>query len=72
MWDEGHTRLVTGERVVAVDAAARTATTSGGLVLPWPGAGVPALVRLNGKPAVLENGELRIRALPARVEMATR
>ena len=35
MWDEGHTRLVTGERVVAVDAAARTATTSGGLVLSW-------------------------------------
>lgn len=35
MWDEGHTRLVTGERVVAVDPAARTATTSGGLVLPW-------------------------------------
>lgn len=35
MWDEGRTRLVTGERVVAVDAAARTATTSGGLVLPW-------------------------------------
>ena len=25
MWDKGHTRLVTGERVIAVDAAARTA-----------------------------------------------
>jgi nitrite reductase (NADH) large subunit len=35
MWEEGRTRLVTGERVVAVDATARTATTSGGLVLPW-------------------------------------
>ena len=33
MWDDGHIRLVTGERVIAVDDAARTATTSGGLVL---------------------------------------
>jgi nitrite reductase (NADH) large subunit len=35
MWEEGRIRLVTGQRVVAVDAAARTATTSGGTVLPW-------------------------------------
>lgn len=35
MWDAGRTRLVTGERVVAVDASARTATTSGGTVLRW-------------------------------------
>jgi len=35
MWDEGHTRLLTGERVVAVDQAGRTATTSGGIVLHW-------------------------------------
>ncbi len=35
MWDDGHIRLVTGERVIAVDGAARTATTSGGLVLAW-------------------------------------
>ncbi|KRE30144.1 nitrite reductase large subunit NirB [Agromyces sp. Soil535] len=35
MWDEGRTRLVTGERVVAVDRAAHTATTSGGIVLHW-------------------------------------
>jgi hypothetical protein len=40
--------------------------------MPWPGEGMPKRVRLNGKPMVLENGELRIRALPARVEMATR
>jgi hypothetical protein len=44
----------------------------GGLVMPWPGEGMPKRVRLNGKPMALENGELRIRALPARVEMATR
>lgn len=35
MWDAGRTRLVTRERVVAVDASARTATTSGGTVLRW-------------------------------------
>ena len=35
MWHEGSVRLLTGERVVAVDRDARTATTSGGLVLPW-------------------------------------
>ena len=35
MWDHGHIRLVTGDRVAAIDRAARTATTAGGLVLPW-------------------------------------
>ncbi len=35
MWHEGSVRLLTGERVVAIDRGARTATTSGGLVLPW-------------------------------------
>jgi len=44
----------------------------GGLVFPWAGEGVPSRIRLNGKPATLENGELRIHALPARVEMAAR
>jgi nitrite reductase (NADH) large subunit len=35
MWDDGHIRLVTGERVTAIDRGAHTATTSGGLVLRW-------------------------------------
>jgi nitrite reductase (NADH) large subunit len=35
MWDEGHTRLVTGERVCAIDAVAGTATTAAGSVLHW-------------------------------------
>ena len=35
MWDDGQHAAVTGERVVAIDRGARTATTSGGLVLPW-------------------------------------
>jgi hypothetical protein len=44
----------------------------GGLVMPWPGEGMPKWVRLNGKPASLKDGELRIQELPARVEMAAR
>jgi len=44
----------------------------GGLVLPWPGDVPPASVRVDGKPARLEHGEMRIRALPARVEIAAR
>ncbi|SIN71967.1 nitrite reductase large subunit NirB [Agromyces cerinus] len=35
MWDDDHIRLVTGERVIAVDRDAHTATTSGGLALHW-------------------------------------
>ncbi len=35
MWNSGHIRLITGERVDAVDAVARTATTSAGRVLHW-------------------------------------
>ncbi|HKH07476.1 MAG TPA: nitrite reductase large subunit NirB [Agromyces sp.] len=35
MWDDGHIRLVTGQRVVAVDPVAGTATTSGGRSLHW-------------------------------------
>jgi nitrite reductase (NADH) large subunit len=35
MWADGHIRLVTGERVIAVDPEAHTATTSGGLALHW-------------------------------------
>ncbi len=35
MWDERTLRLLTGERVVAIDAVAHTATTSGGTVVRW-------------------------------------
>jgi len=43
---------------------------SGGLVLPWPGSAAPAWVRLNGKPVQFDHSEVRIRALPARLEIA--
>jgi nitrite reductase (NADH) large subunit len=35
MWDDDHIRLVTGERVVAIDRDAQTATTSSGRALHW-------------------------------------
>lgn len=35
MWDDDHIRLVTGERVVAIDGDAQTATTSSGRALHW-------------------------------------
>lgn len=34
-WDDGHVRLLTGERVVEVSRATRTATTATGLELRW-------------------------------------
>jgi hypothetical protein len=39
----------------------------GGLVVTWPGPGVPGPTRVNGKPAVWHDGELRITELPATV-----
>lgn len=42
----------------------------GGLVLPWPYDGEPGGARINGEPAAWEDGELRIRTLPAKVEIA--
>lgn len=35
MWADGHIRLLTGERVVAIDPVAHTALTSGGITLHW-------------------------------------
>jgi hypothetical protein len=40
---------------------------AGGIAIAWPGAVVPATARVNGKPGVWQDGELRIRALPADV-----
>jgi F5/8 type C domain len=40
---------------------------AGGIVVPWPGRGAPAAARVNGKPAVWHDGELRITRLPADV-----
>ncbi|MEB1529991.1 discoidin domain-containing protein [Xanthomonas sp. WHRI 7945] len=45
---------------------------SGGLVLPWPYPGEPGRTQINGEAAQWENGELRIRSLPADVQIEVR
>src|SRR3546814_7907885 len=45
---------------------------AGGLVLPWPYAGEPGSATIDGNPAQWQDGELRIRAAPARVEIEMR
>lgn len=42
---------------------------AGGLVLPWPYDGKPGRATIDGKAAAWQDGELRIRALPAKVEI---
>ncbi|WP_277620770.1 amylo-alpha-1,6-glucosidase, partial [Xanthomonas translucens] len=44
----------------------------GGLVLPWPYPGEPGRTQINGEPAQWEHGELRIRSLPADVQIEVR
>ncbi len=44
----------------------------GGIVFPWLDGGPPPEARVNGHAAAWENGELRIRTLPARVEIAAK
>ncbi|MGV8931080.1 MAG: discoidin domain-containing protein [Luteimonas sp.] len=55
--------------VLALDIADGLAIPAGGLVLPWPYAGTPGRTTVDGKPATWQDGELRIRALPANVEI---
>src|SRR5690606_12447600 len=43
---------------------------AGGMVLPWPLDGAPGATTVDGAPAEWEARDLRIRALPARVEVA--
>ncbi|WP_425509569.1 discoidin domain-containing protein [Xanthomonas albilineans] len=45
---------------------------SGGLVLPWPYPGEPGRTEVNGASAQWERGELRIRTLPADVQIEMR
>lgn len=45
------------------------ALPAGGVVLPWPYPGEPGKASVNGEPAAWENGELRIRQVPASVQI---
>lgn len=53
-----------------LDIDADAGLPPGGLVLPWPYPGAPGAATINNRPAIWEAGELRIRALPARVVVA--
>jgi len=57
--------------VLRLDIAPGSALAPGGLVLPWPyRGGSPGATTVNGKPVAWSDGELRIGALPAAVEIA--
>ncbi|WP_144899248.1 discoidin domain-containing protein [Luteimonas cucumeris] len=55
--------------VLKLDIAEGLELPDGGLVLPWPYPGKPGAATINGQPAQWQDGELRIRALPAKVEI---
>jgi hypothetical protein len=58
-----------GDGVLVVEIPAGSAMPPGGLVFPWPGAGAPGQATRGGVPMAWEAGELRIRELPARIEI---
>jgi len=55
--------------MLRLEIEAGVVSPAGGLVLPWPYAGEPGAAVINGKPADWDGMELRIRALPASVEI---
>jgi len=57
------------DRQLVLDVPAGVTPPAGGLVLPWPYAGKPGDAKVNGESAEWENGELRIHAVPAHVEI---
>jgi F5/8 type C domain/Carbohydrate binding domain (family 11) len=63
-------RLRRSDRLLQLDVADGLRLPAGGLVLPWPYAGRPGLTTINGRSGVWRDGELRIEALPAKVEIA--
>lgn len=55
--------------VLKLDIAAGIKPPAGGLVLPWPYRGAPGEATIDGHPAQWKDGELRIPAVPARIEI---
>ncbi|HYG04997.1 MAG TPA: discoidin domain-containing protein [Stenotrophomonas sp.] len=62
-------RLQRSDRQLVLEVQAGLTPPAGGLVLPWPYAGKPGDAKVNGEAVEWENGELRIHAVPARVEI---
>ena len=61
--------LVRSDRQLRLDVPEGLRLPAGGLVLPWPYEGAPGAATVNGEPVEWMAGELRITALPARVEI---
>ena len=58
--------------MLRLDIAGGMKLPDGGLVLPWPYPGKPGRATVDGNPATWQDGELRIRMLPAKVEINVR
>src|SRR5690606_32115300 len=58
-----------GDRLL-LEAGEGLRLPTGGLVLPWPYEGEPGATTIDGEAAQWGNGELRIRSLPAKVEIS--
>ncbi|HEY9255309.1 MAG TPA: coagulation factor 5/8 type domain-containing protein, partial [Stenotrophomonas sp.] len=57
------------DRQLILEVPAGITAPAGGLVLPWPYAGKPGDAKVNGESVEWVDGELRIHAVPARVEI---
>ncbi len=57
------------DRQLVLEVPAGITPPAGGLVLPWPYAGKPGDAKVSGESVEWENGELRIHAVPAHVEI---
>ncbi|HVI57668.1 MAG TPA: discoidin domain-containing protein [Luteimonas sp.] len=55
--------------VLRLEIANGITPPAGGLVLPWPYPGEPGKATVNGEPAQWQDGELRLHAVPAKVEI---
>ena len=58
--------------MLRLDIAGGMKLPDGGLVLPWPYPGKPGRATVDGNPATWQDDELRIRMLPAKVEINVR
>ncbi len=55
-----------------LDVPAGTTLPPGGLVLPWPYEGAPGAASVDGRPATLEDGAVRVTKVPAQVRIGIR
>ncbi len=61
--------LARSDRQLSLQVPEGLQLPAGGLVFPWPYEGAPGAATINGEPAQWSGNELRITALPAKIEM---